>query len=284
MNNLLYSINNIHYSIFKKGSKTYFYSSLLFPKEIRQQIAHLYSFVRTADNFVDSIPQQKSQFNQFTKELSLALKQKQSNNIIIQDFLNLSRKKDIKFEWIEAFLLAMKTDMTKTKYKNFNELDLYIYGSAEVIGLMLAKILNLDPKSYPYAKKLGKSMQYINFIRDIAEDNELKRIYIPQSELKKYGLKDLEYETVKANKSGFIRLIRSQIETYYKWQKDAEVGFKYISPKYITAIKTASDLYKWTATQIYKDPFIIYTKKVKPPMHKIIVQAGQNVFKQYLWI
>lgn len=284
MNKFLYSINSIHYSIFKKGSKTYFYSSLLFPKNIREQIAHLYSFVRTADNFVDSIPQQRSQFNKFIKELDSAKKTKKSNNLIINDFIALVNKKGIKSDWIEAFVTSMKTDLYKRRYKNFDELNQYIYGSAEVIGLMLAKILKLDPKSYRYAKKLGRSMQYINFIRDIAEDNELKRTYIPQSELYKFGLVDLEYETALNNKQSFINLIRSQIEIYYQWQKEAEAGFKYISPKYITAIKTASDLYKWTAYQIYKDPFIIYTKKVKPPIHKIIVQASSNVIKQYLWI
>lgn len=281
MNKLLYSINSIHYSIFKKGSKTYFYSSLLFPKHIRKDISHLYSFVRTADNFVDSIPQQKVEFKQFIDQLNKGYKQ-QTGNLVIDDFVELVKERNINKKWVDAFIKSMEMDTKQNSYKNFNELNEYLYGSAEVIGLLLAKILNLNPKSYPYARQMGRAMQFINFIRDIAEDNDLNRTYIPLSELKKYKLSDLRIETTKKNPLQFEKLIRDQINTYFKWQKKAEEGYKYIEPKYLTAIKTASDLYTWTAYQIYKDPFIVYSKKVKPSMHTIISHAGQNMLKKYL--
>ncbi len=164
----------------------------------------------------------------------------------------------------------------------FQELDQYLYGSAEVIGLMISKLLRLEKESAIYARRLGKAMQYINFIRDIAEDNALGRTYIPQSELKKYNLTDLKYETTQEHKEEFIKLIREQITIYFRWQRKAERGFNYIPPKYLVAVKTASDLYKWTAVQIYKDPFIVYSKKVKPSMKTIITHATQNMFKTYL--
>lgn len=281
-NKLFFSINNPQYFIFKKGSKTYFYSSLLFPKPTRNDISILYSFVRLADNFVDAIPQQVKEFNKFNIILKKGLGNKKTDNKIIDDFLVLVKNKGINHKWINAFMYSMKLDTKKTTYKNFRELDQYLYGSAEVIGLMMSKLLRLEKESTFYAKRLGKAMQFINFIRDIAEDNALGRTYIPQSELKKYNLTDLKYETALKHQKEFISLMREQITIYFRWQRKAEQGFDYIPTKYLVAIKTASDLYKWTAVQIYKDPFIVYSKKVKPSMSTIITHATQNVFKIYL--
>lgn len=272
--------NKLTYQVFKKGSKTFFYSSLFFPKKVRGDIFILYSFVRTADDLVDAIPQKKSEFYKFVNEYKKSLNGRSVSNPVINLFSPLIKKYKLKKSWITAFLKSMKMDITKKNYKNLKDTEKYIYGSAEVVGLMLAAVISSPEKSYPYAQYLGKSMQYINFIRDIDEDIKLGRVYFPKDELKKTGLKNLKYKYILKNKLKYKKFILKQLSRYRKWQKIAEKGYSYIPKRYLIPLKTASDMYKWTADQIAKDPFVVYRKKVKPSKTRII----WNIIKNTIYI
>lgn len=263
--------------IFENGSRTFYNSSLFFPKKVRNDIVLLYAFVRTVDNFVDRKVPRMKEFNSFVNEYRKALKGGKSKNPIINKYIELSRKHEFEQDWNEAFLKAMKSDIHFKSYKNLEDVvENYIYGSAEVIGLMIAKIFGLAPASYKYARDLGKAFQYINFIRDIAEDNELGRAYFPVVTLKKFGLKDLKLKTVKSNPEGFSSFIKEQIKQYRLWQKSAEPGYKYI-PKYaLIPIKTAAQMYSWTANVIESNPQIIFEKKVKPSRLRIFATGIKN--------
>ncbi len=271
-------MNKLHIDIFRKASKTYFYSSLFFPKKIRDDIFILYGFARTADNLVDSIPQQRKKFKSFAIKFKKAYEGSKEPDLIVSSFVEMIKRNDIKISWVNSFLKAMESDLSKTKYQSVAELEKYIYGSASVIGLMISKILNLPKESYPSAKMLGQSMQFSNFIRDIQEDNDLGRCYFPQEDLKKFDLKSLHYNEISLKKNQFKSFINFQIKRYLSWQKKAEAGFKYLPKKYRIAIKTASDMYKQTQMIIQKDPEIIFRKKVKPTAYKVLLTGVKNTF------
>jgi phytoene synthase len=154
-----------------------------------------------------------------------------------------------------------------------------MYGSAEVIGLMMSKILELKEQSYEYAKYLGRSMQYINFIRDINDDIKLGRRYLPTEEMKKYGLESLDYNYVIKNKEKYKKFLRAQITYYLNWLKLAEEGYKFIPKKYLIPIKTASEMYFWTAMKIYKEPFLVYSEKIKPNISTIVSTVVMNLIE-----
>ncbi|MDQ5951248.1 MAG: 15-cis-phytoene synthase, partial [Patescibacteria group bacterium] len=252
------------YSIFKQGSRTYFYSSLFFPAKVKDDVFTLYSFVRTADDYVDQVPAQVKSFRRFRKEYEAALSGKPCQNEIIQAYVSLAIRKNFDPQWTEAFLDAMESDLNTHTYRTLEKTISYMHGSAEVIGLMMAKIMDLPPSAYQYAKKLGRAMQYVNFIRDIAEDLELGRNYFPQTEMKKYGLASLSYQHTSHNQPNYKRFMAAQLQRYNAWQEMAATGFKLIPRRYLIPIKTASDLYNWSASQIAKDPMIVYQKKMKP--------------------
>lgn len=266
-------MNKTLYRIFKSGSRTYFYSSVFFPARIREDVFALYSFVRKADNFVDEIPQQPQAFYAFRESYARALQGAASSDIVIDSFVALVRRKSFDPQWIEAFLNAMAMDLTKQVYDTLDETLAYMYGSAEVIGLMMARILDLHPDSYAYARGLGRSMQYINFIRDIDEDLSLGRTYLP---LAHSGLQALDHDHAWQNRPAFERFVRRQISLYREWQQEAERGFAYIPRRYLIPIQTASDMYKWTATTIFKDPLIIFRRKVKPTVPRILGTVLKN--------
>jgi 15-cis-phytoene synthase len=269
--------------IFKTGSRTYFYSSWFFPPYIRSQVSTLYAFVRTVDDYVDSQPQKKEEFIEFYQTFKKAwLGDYSNNNLIINDFVRLAKNKGFLLDWIEAFFSAMRSDLEKQKYFTIKETVDYMYGSAEVIGLMMAKIMNLKTESYQGARMLGRSMQYINFIRDLDEDNKLGRQYLPINEMKNMNLNNLNKEEVMAKKYEFINFLNQQIKYYNKWQKEAELAFKFIPIRYQIPIATASAMYNYTARQIEKNPLIVFKKKVKPSKIYILLNGLKISFK-LLW-
>ncbi len=225
---------------------------------------------------MDSLPQQKKAFLKFKKDYLRSEKGERTDNFIINQFQELIQRKKIDKHWVHLFLKAMEMDLSKRQYTTLDQTKEYMVGSAEVIGLMMAKILGLDSKSFPYARLLGRSMQYINFIRDINEDLMLGRTYLPKSELKKYKLQNLEKKYTNQHFEEFKKFVHTQIEYYRQWVKEAEKGFRYIPKRYLIPIKTASDMYQWTAETIRKDPMIIYTKKVKPSKIRIIIKIIYN--------
>lgn len=269
-------INKTFYSIFQQGSRTYFYSSLFFPTTVKKDVFELYGFVRKVDNFADSIPQDKNKFKRFTQMYYNALSGEPSDDIVINSFISLQQKKGFEQEWIDSFLSSMEMDFSKQHYETLDDTLRYIYGSAEVIGLMMAKILKLPKQSYPYAQYLGRSMQYINFIRDISEDINLGRCYLPSADMKQFGLKNLDYSYTIDHATQFKEFIRFQLKRYCTWQTNAEQGYHYIPKRYLISIKTASEMYHWTAEQIYKNPFIVYEWKVKPLITRIITTSLIN--------
>ena len=267
--------------IFRRGSTTYYYSTKLFPANVRKEVTQLYNFVRIADNYVDAVPQDTEGFLDFKNEYYEVLSGKKSDNKVITEFVKLSQKKQFENEWVDAFLHSMEMDTYKSNYENLDELNTYLYGSAEVIGLMMNKVMDINKNADESARYLGKAMQFINFIRDIDEDLDLKRTYFPKEDLDEFGLTGLTRGEARRKPEQFKSFVRSQIRLYFKWQKQAEIGFKFIPKNMRIAVKTASDMYLWTAKEIYKNPFIVYDMKIKPSWTKVLLNGLKNTIRAY---
>lgn len=273
--------------IFKKGSTTYYWSSKFFPKKVRVDVFKLYSYVRTMDNYVDEQPAQPKKL-----ELSEKLRQELMKNDVkqplrvekyqdlssdeirvIENIVELTKKFEFEEGWLRAFYQSMKWDAQGKKYQTLDDTIAYIYGSAEVIGLMMCKILQLPKESYRSAQMQGRAMQFINFLRDIREDNSLGRCYFPQQDLERFGLSDLTKKTAILHKKHFKEFMWFELRRYGQWQKEASEGFSYIPKRQRIAIQTAVAGYNWTAQQIKNNPFVVFEQKVKPSKKQLIFWA-----------
>jgi phytoene synthase len=263
-------------NLFRSGSKTYFNSSLFFPEDFRREVTILYAFVRQADNFVDQKPQDNLGFEQFVLEFKQARQAQPSDNPVINYFVRLESDKGFDPKWADSFLGSMRLDLTKKTYQTLADTEHYIYGSANVIGLFMARLMDLPPEAYPYAEKLGQSMQYINFIRDIQEDVRLGRTYFPQTDLKEFGLESLDQAQARQHPEEFKQFLQKQLQRYHAWQTEAEQGFRFIPRRFLIPIKTASDMYKWTAEQISQNPFLVYQRPVKPGKLRVLLTGLTN--------
>ncbi len=266
------------YRIFKTRSRTFFVSSLFFPAALRDEVFTFYSFVRTADDFVDTIPPKREEFFSFKQRFEDAYhKQARANNPLIDEFVALMHEREIPFAWIASFFAAMEADLTKKTYATLAELETYMYGSAEVIGLVMAKLMNLPSDSYSAAQCLGRAFQYINFIRDLAEDTQLGRQYIPTECLAHHNLTHLSRSDITHQQQNFRELVQTELSRYRSWQAEGERGFAYIPRRFRIPIKTAADLYRSTAKKIASDPFIILDHAIKPSLVRILGTLSKNL-------
>lgn len=263
--------------IFKNASRTFYFASNFFPRSARDDIFTLYAFVRSADDYVDCVPQDREGFERFTDELWDSYARGTSENRIIDGFVKLCARAAIERSWVDAFVQAMESDFEKREYRTLKDTEHYMYGSAEVIGLMMVRILDLPEKSVPYARSLGRAFQYINMIRDVSEDLSLGRRYLPLSEMKRYGLESLEHRYVLENEGAFRLFIHAQLAHYERWLRQARSGFMYLPRRSRVAIETASRLYSWTAQVIKNDPLCVYDRKVRPPTAVVLREAARAI-------
>jgi len=174
--------------ITRKYSTSFSFATSLMEKEKRKAIYAIYGFVRLADEIVDSFHGYDKQFllDTLQKDLAYALENKISINPILLAFADTVTQCNIPAEHIEAFMESMRCDLTKTTYTSENEIGEYIYGSANVVGLMCLKVFcNGEDKLYKHLQKpaesLGSAFQKVNFLRDLNFDlNELGRTYFPE--------------------------------------------------------------------------------------------------------
>jgi len=182
--------------------------SLLAP-EIRQAVYNIYGFVRVADEIVDTFHDfpQEELLNRFEEDYRHAIKTGISSNPVLQAFQHSVNEYHIDIELIEAFMKSMRADLSKEDYETPEEIAEYIYGSADVVGLMCLKVfVKGNQEEYDKLKasamKLGSAFQKVNFLRDIHHDfNALNRSYFPNvnpekmtEEDKKSIVNDIETE------------------------------------------------------------------------------------------
>lgn len=175
----------------KSYSTSFSMATKMLAPSIRQDIYNLYGFVRLADEIVDSFQAYKQEelFSQFEKDLEQALNDKISLNPLLNSFQHTVHKYAIERKLIDDFMKSMKLDLHKSVYKTKEEYDEYIYGSADVVGLMCLKIFvqgnnEMYESLKENAMQLGSAFQKVNFLRDLKEDFEnLNRTYFPNTNL-----------------------------------------------------------------------------------------------------
>ncbi|WP_127018439.1 phytoene/squalene synthase family protein [Flagellimonas beolgyonensis] len=187
--------DDVSYHCSKIVTKSYSTSFALATKmlapSIRKDIYNIYGFVRFADEIVDTFHDydKAELFDSFEKDMEKAIQDRISLNPILNSFQHTYHKYDIPHHLVEAFMKSMRMDLSKKNYETFDEYREYIYGSADVVGLMcLCVFVNGDKEKYEELKEsamaLGSAFQKVNFLRDLKADYEdLNRTYFPNTNL-----------------------------------------------------------------------------------------------------
>ena len=249
-----------------KYSTSFFKAVNLLSPTIQQDIHNIYGFVRFADEIVDTFHEhnQEELLNQFEKDFYGALKVGISLNPILNSFQKTVLKYDIDISLVDAFMRSMKMDLYKTQYTTKEEYEQYIYGSADVVGLMCLKVfVEGDQSLYESLKdsamRLGSAFQKVNFLRDIKNDLDvLNRSYFPQVDLENLD---------EPSKEGIIKEIQEDFEA-------AKIG--------IAQLPLVAKLGVYTAYSYYFE-LLIKLKKTRPSKLLETRIRVNNFMKTYLF-
>jgi len=178
---------------------TYYYASQLFPNQMKPRVHAVYGFVRVPDEWVDnpgsmSAAEQLEKLAHYRNELLEGMNGKRPTEPVLRAFCDVARQSKIPIEEPLCFLDAMEMDVRVARYETFADLLVYTRGSAAAVGMMMCHVLgvNLTDEMATAAKNLGDAMQLTNFLRDVGEDFQRGRVYLPRQEMAEFGVTDAD--------------------------------------------------------------------------------------------
>ncbi len=268
--------------------KTYYLATLLLPKAKRPFVHALYGFARYADEIVDdlaselSVEEKAEVLSKWGNGVLADLKKGTSQDHVGRALIDTVNRFDIPHEHFEAFLHSMTMDLTVQEYESYEDLLEYVYGSAAVIGLEMVPILGpLHDDAFEAAKKLGIAFQLANFIRDVDEDLDRGRVYLPLKELGQFGVtRDMLEERVLTPE--IIEALKFQIARVRQLQADAAAGIKMLEPSSRPCIEAASTLYCGIVDEVEKIGYDIFNHRAKTSTVRRIRVAGAAFIKRQL--
>ena len=255
-------LNSLH-------GKTYYLATLLLPASKRPFVHALYGFARYADEIVDDLAstlsaQEKAEvLRNWSSEVLRGLETGQSSDLVGRALIDTVQRFDIPHQHFIDFLHSMEMDLTVTEYQTFEDLYEYVYGSAAVIGLQMVPILGGDTvNSLEAAKNLGVAFQLANFIRDVGEDLDRGRVYLPLQELAEHGVTRQMLEARKLTPE-IISALKFQIARVRQLQKAAEPGIALLDKTSQPCIRAASELYCGIVDEVEKIDYDVFNKRAK---------------------
>ena len=267
-------LNSLH-------GKTYYLATLLLPPAKRPFVHALYGFARYADEIVDDLastlsPQEKADVLRTWSSGVLAdLSAGKSNDAVGAALVDTVTRFNIPHQHFVDFLHSMEMDLTVSTYANYEALSEYVYGSAAVIGLEMVPILGaLSDDAYESAKKLGIAFQLANFIRDVGEDLDRGRIYLPLDELAAHGV-DEKMLYARVLTPEIIQALKFQIARVRQLQAEAAPGIDLLHATSRPCIRAASELYCGIVDEVEAIGYDIFNKRAKTSTARRIRVAGK---------
>ena len=263
---------NCSKSVTQRYSTSFSLATKMLAPSIRNHIYNIYGFVRFADEIVDSFHDypKTALLNRFEEDLYLALEQRISLNPILNSFQQTVHQFDIDHELIAAFLKSMRWDLDKSNYNSTEDFKQYIYGSADVVGLMCLKVfVKGDAAKYaaltPAAMALGSAFQKVNFLRDLTADLEnLERSYFPSVDFTQFD------EATK-------HIIIKEIEEDFK---NAYVGIFQLPHEARFGVYTAYKYYTVLLNKLKRIPSVHITNaRVRVPNYQKMGVLAQSYIK-----
>ena len=266
--------------------KTYFLATLLLPKAKRPFVHALYGFARYADEIVDdlaselSVAEKAEALSTWGDTVLADLKKGTSQDHVGRALIDTVNRFDIPHEHFEAFLHSMTMDLTVQEYESYEDLLEYVYGSAAVIGLQMVPILGpLHNDAFAAAEKLGIAFQLANFIRDVDEDLDRGRVYLPIKELAQFGVtREMLEERVLTPE--IIEALKFQIARVRQLQAEAAPGIAMLEATSRPCIEAASTLYCGIVDEVEKIGYDIFNQRAKTSKARRIRVAGKAFIKR----
>ncbi|MEM9039217.1 MAG: phytoene/squalene synthase family protein [Actinomycetota bacterium] len=253
----------------RRHGTTYYWSTKVLPRVKQHHVHALYAFARYADDIVDEIPSQGGRdvpvedreraLADFGDRFFADLDAGRSDDPVLKAVVHTVRAFDVDPEAFRRFLRSMTMDLTVESYDTWEDLLDYMDGSAAVIGEMMLPIL--EPSSYdealPHARDLGNAFQLTNFLRDIDEDLDRGRQYVPQEDIERFGA-DLSARLITPE---FVELMRFEIDRCRELYRSADLGIAMLPGRSASCVRAAHTLYGRILDVIEEQDYDVFSQR-----------------------
>lgn len=268
----------------KHFSKSFYISAKMLPRERRWATYALYGFCRYADNLIDN-PRNRSkgellqEADCLAQEIEIAYRSGESEHPVLKSFITVANHLHIPKKYPLDLIAGVKMDIQTSRYQTFDDLYIFAYRVAGVVGLMMTCVLGYkDDRAFEYAEKLGIAMQLTNILRDINEDKNLNRIYLPMEEMQKFGVNESTLFQERMTNE-LKNLIKFQVDRAQQYYDEANPGIKYLLPESRFAIYSASKIYNGILRKIEHRDYNPFLGRVFVPHTKKMIILLQEIFR-----
>lgn len=259
--------------------KTYYLATLLLPRDKRPYVHALYGFARYADEIVDDLGstlterQKADQLARWGEGFLSDAVRGHSDDPVCRAVVDTVARWEIPLTHFEAFLHSMRMDLTVTQYQTYDDLYEYVYGSAAVIGLQMVPILEpLDERAYARAEDLGVAFQLANFIRDVGEDLQRGRVYLPLADLERFGVTRADLER-RVLTEPIRAALEFQISRVRALEERSRSGIELLHPTSRPCIEAARVLYCGIVDEVAAKGYDVFAHRATVPLRRRAVVA-----------
>lgn len=253
--------------IASEHSHTFYMASRPLPAAKRQAVRSLYAFCRITDDLIDRADGSLAEGLAAWRACAMAWPPP-CDNPVAMAWGDTRARYRIPSRYAEQLVQGVAADLQTKRYETFEDLAMYCYGVASTVGLMSTHIIGFSDRTagrsaaIPYAVKLGVAMQVTNILRDVKEDWEAGRVYLPQAELREFGLSDADIETGR-NTQRWQAFMRFQVERNQQLYREAMPGIAYLHPAGRFAIGAAAELYRAILTDIQRNAYDVFNRRAR---------------------
>ena len=267
----------------KRHGRTYYLATRLLPAWKRRHVHALYGFTRYADEIVDQTSElpaieRAARLNEWSEAFVAGLRGEPVDDPLLPAVLHTIAVFDLAVDDFATFLRCMAMDLTETSYSTYDDLLDYMEGSAAVIGTMMLPILgSRDPAAAREpARQLGFAFQLTNFIRDIAEDLERGRVYLPESHLGRFGVTRDDLARGVATPE-IKELVRYEIGVAREHYAAAAPGIVILEPASQACMRTAFALYGGILEEIEANDYDVFARRATVPNRRRAAVAVRSL-------
>jgi phytoene synthase len=269
-------------NITKTFAKTFYFTSLFLPEEKKKSAYAVYAFCRYMDDLVDRGEVIHNKDNSERERIMRAINTWKNDlrsvyngdfidNPIMIAWKDTLSKYDIPEKYPNELIDGVNMDLTTKRYDNFEQLKEYCYKVASVVGLMTIQIFGYaDKEAFKFAVDMGIAMQLTNILRDIKEDAEKNRIYIPADDLRNFDYSEEDLLNLKMNEN-FKKLMKFQIERAEEYYSNADEGIKLIEKDSRLTVGLMSRNYHKILHEIKSNNYDVFSRRNYVPLYKKLI-------------
>lgn len=258
-----------------RGSKSFYFATRFFPREVAEAAWRVYWFCRTTDDMVDEAAEPPD-LGLWRRRLEAALEGVATGDEVLDGFAATARRFGIPPRYAFELIDGVEMDLLPRRYENFDELRLYCYRVASTVGLMMMHVIGFTGDPRRQAIDLGIAMQLTNILRDIGEDLRRGRLYLPLDELRQFGLSPADLAAGRRD-GRFRRLMEFQIARARRFYESGRAGLAFLHPRGRFAVDLASRIYAGILGRIEASGYDVFTRRAVVPRREKYWIAAQAV-------